>query len=189
MQGYIYQATSRGNVYKINVTNGTIVWRSTPFPSDYTTGDLPAHMSDLNDWASHIVINGQNGGLGTYADDNVEENWGQAAIYGTANVTNVPSLGDTGFVISHEKEDLNNGARATGEGPFMYAINSNDGSKRWEGRTFEGAALRVVCVGSSDRNSAVVGIMDTDFDSTPDAWRVYAATVDGYMYVFHAVTG
>lgn len=189
-QGYIYQATSRGNVYKIDVTNGTIVWRSTPFPSDYTPAGLPAHMgSDPNDWAAPIVIAGQNGGLGTYTDDNVEENWGQAAIYGTVNVTNIPGLGDTVFVITHGKEDLNNGAGASGDGPFMFAINAADGSKRWEGRTFDGSAIRVVGAGSNDRNSAVVGNIDTNFDGTPDSWRVYAAPVDGYLYGFHASTG
>ncbi len=156
----IYTATSRGHVYKVDARNGRILWGATITPSLSV------------DW--RMSPNAWRGA-------NVEANWGVSPIYGTPAVDDIPGVGRVVFVADH-------GGDKWGPSyvpPRIYALRASDGSGLW----YSAPMNQGDPTESNNRNSPAVGPVDTDFDGTPDEWRVFGAPTDGYLYAFDAATG
>lgn len=173
---YVYTATSRGNVYKINAITGAILWRSTPLPDPSVNTNVPAN------WVTTTFIDG----AGINAS-NVAAHHGYTPIYGTVNVYKdslFPS-NNVVYVTDHGQDLLNN---AWGRNsPYIYAINASDGSKKWVSST--PMDWDTTNNNTNNRMSAVLANVDTNYDGIADSLRVYGAPTDGYLYGYDANTG
>ena len=169
---YIYTATSRGNVYKVDAVTGNIIWRSTPLPDPSVNSGVPANWVTYRSTSPTVSV-------WPVAASNDATHWGYTPIYGTVNVYN-----GVVYVADHGKDLLNNAWGSNS--PYIYAINANDGSKKWRAST----AMDYAGTGNSNnRMSAVVANVDTNYDGTPDQVRVYGAPTDGYLYAYDGNTG
>ncbi len=169
---YIYTATSRGNVYKVDAVTGSIIWRSTPLPNPSVNANVPGN------WITTTFLDG----AGINAS-NVSSHWGYTPIYGTVAVYN-----NVVYIADHGKNLLNTGWGGSPAGkypPYMYAINANDGSKKW----VAAAGMDWQNSGDNNRQSPTVAYVDTTYDGIPDSLRVYGAPTDGYLYAYDALTG
>ncbi len=175
---YVYQATSRGNVYKYDAVTGAIVWRSTPFPDGtypYPNPNVP------QDWVTTS--------WGT-APGNTIDYWGYSPIYGTLAIADLPWGSGTKkvvFATAHGKQEWGKNDPNWSGYPVevtLFAIDAATGAKLWSHRV-AGPGDPPGASGNS-RDSAAVGPVDTDYDGIPDEWRVYVAPTDGYLYAFRA---
>jgi outer membrane protein assembly factor BamB len=169
---YIYTATSRGNVYKVDAVTGNIIWRSTPLPDPSVNSGVPANWVTYRSTSPTVSV-------WPVAASNDATHWGYTPIYGTVNVYN-----GVVYVADHGKDLLNNAWGSNS--PYIYAINANDGSKKWRAST----AMDYAGTGNSNnRMSAVVANVDTNYDGIADQVRVYGAPTDGYLYAYDGNTG
>jgi outer membrane protein assembly factor BamB len=169
---YIYTGTSRGNVYKIDALNGSILWRSTPIPAASVNTNVPAN------WVTTTFLDGA--GIGA---SNTSAHWGYTPIYGTVAVYN-----GVVYLADHGKDLLNSGWGGSPSGkypPYIYAINASDGSKKWLSST----DMDWQNNGPNNRQSPTLAYVDTNYDNIPDTLRVYGAPTDGYLYAYDALTG
>lgn len=162
VNGYIYTATSRGNVYKLSATSGSIIWRSTPFPGShpYPNANVPANWVTTG-WGA--------------APGNIQDYWGYTQIFATPNVVNLPGIGDVVLVIAHGKEQW--AWPSASFAVHLFAIDADTGARLWAS---DG-------MGGNNRDSAVVGQIDTDYNGSPDTWRAFVTPTDGYLYAFNIV--
>ncbi|MBI4769106.1 MAG: PQQ-binding-like beta-propeller repeat protein [Chloroflexi bacterium] len=179
VNGSIYHATSRGNVYKVDAVTGAMVWRSTPYPgtSPYLNPNIPANWVTTTWGDTPCTAFDADGNCTNTATGGEPAWWGYTPIYGTVAISN-----DAVFMADHGGKEWGGGGSRQ---PRIYAISATDGSKLWTSST----TMDWQNSNDNNRQSPTVANVDTNYDGAAESLRVFGAPTDGYLYAYDANTG